>query len=246
MPEILRGRLDRISLASVLQLADGEAFDGWLLVDGATRIGCRAGSIISAELGVLRGRQAVRELFLVRKGRFALELTKAPGTEQPIGSTMGLVMDGCRIADEWHRLAAMVLEVIEVDRSGLTDPTRAVVARLDGTRCTLEAVLEVGCPSSAVVDELLSLLESGSVAEVAPPKHDLVERLSAGDAERIQPDVTEGVDFHQALELGRAALKARDFPRAEAFFLEALNVRPGDRIANQNLRRVRQLRASAT
>jgi len=249
MPEILLGHLHHVSLASVLQLAEGESFSGWIRIGEKSKMGFSNGNITQASIGDLVGVAAVREQFLIKSARFVLD--KGQPVDGPaLGHVMSLVMDGCRIADEWHRLCPMVLDVVEVDGVALQPDVHGVVDGLDGSRCVFEIAMKVGARGSGVVDPLLMLLENGNLAEVADPKHELVDDwfFQSGDQSVDAPAPTPAPsnrpipEYYDALDTGRVALKIREFATAEAAFLDALLARPEDRIATQNLRRTRQLR----
>ncbi|MCB9675656.1 MAG: DUF4388 domain-containing protein [Alphaproteobacteria bacterium] len=262
---VLEAELEAVHLASLVQLVEGEMFDGWLHCPTG-RLGLRQGAVVAARCGELDGMPALRELFLCPVGRVRLERGVAEGA--PLGGTLALVMEGVRIADEWDRLAPLVLD----EAAGFEAPTigpvdRALLNGFDGVRTTYEVVKAAGIRPSGVTDALLQLMDEGWLVEVAPARPDEVRRWQATvGTEPVEapapapvaaapepepepmapaPTAVEPQDYYEALDAGRIALRAGDHDAAEASFMAALAARPGDRIAAQNLKRVRALQASA-
>ncbi len=117
-----------------------------------------------------------------------------------------------------------------------------VMRGLDGRR-TLEEIVEAcGLTPPQVVDGILEALEFGLVSicgtGARPPARD---EASVEAVDAVEPGAPL-MDFHECLERGRDALRRRDFAGAEALFERALALRPGDRIAHQNLRRLAEIR----
>ncbi|MEZ4320312.1 MAG: DUF4388 domain-containing protein [Myxococcota bacterium] len=248
--------LEAVRLASLLQLVESEMFDGWLTCPTG-RIGFREGTIVAATCGELAGMDAIRELFLCPTGRVRLEKGTASGN--PLGNALAVVMEGVRVADEWDRLAALVLDEAPGFEAPATGPIdRSMLDDFDGLRTTFEVVKRASLAPSLATDALGQLFDNGWLVEVAPARPDEVRRqhaLLVLGAASTSPEPTEpepaeparepasSEDYYARIEAGRSALKSGQHDDAEADFLAALAARPGDRIASQNLKRVRALRA---
>jgi len=105
---------------------------------------------------------------------------------------------------------------------------------LDGQRTVYEAVQQAGVAPTLIVDAVLALLESGSLTERSPPDPARIEALQTQEQ-------SEPLSFEEHMYRGRSLLKRREYTAAEESFRAALSVRPLDRVAQQNLRRVQQL-----
>jgi tetratricopeptide (TPR) repeat protein len=210
----LAGELGAVTLASVLQLVRADRLAGRLVLRRGW-IGMREGLPVQAACGDLDGELALMELFVDASGPFHLD-TDSPGSGAPLGDLIGLVMDGCRLSDEWERCRTQGVSVA---------PDVELPEHLESVRSDLVAgfALQVvarrnrvsGVELVETVLELVELEEATLVAASDPPLE---------------------LDYYQALELGRAAYRAKEWPRAIQAFERALACRPDDRVAKQNLR----------
>lgn len=227
MPDVVvQGELGPLSLAGVLQLLEGEALTGRLRLHAGS-IELSQGRPVGASCAGRDGTTAFLELFLGTGGPFSFERDHVSG--ESLGSLLGLIMEGCRLDDEWSQLNGLIL--VPSAGAEAEGVCAEVLAALDGTRSVDTAVRHVGGARVLVVDPLRSLLESGLLHEVTRPP----------PTRRGSVPPTEG--YARAMEDGRSKLRAGDFDSAEAAFELALTLRPDDVIARQNLRRVRQVRS---
>lgn len=241
MAELLVGSGEHISLASLLQLLESEEITGWLVFERVARVGISEGAVVSVELEdhSLSGSEALRSLFLMPGlGRF--EVAAAASVEgSPLGQTMGLIMDGLRLCDEWTRLMPMVL-VVDGDVPDLLGP---IASKLDGERCVLDAVLLAEIQPALLIDTMLGLLEGRILRQVGQQPEAPV-RWAEHLRRASEPDPLDGLDAFECLSAGRRRLREGDLSGAESAFRRAVSLAPEDRIASQNLRRVVSMRAT--
>ena len=64
----------------------------------------RDGKVVDAELGKLRGEEAVYRSLITSSGEFEVELCAIPNEDIIPTSTQGLLMEGMRRLDEWGRV----------------------------------------------------------------------------------------------------------------------------------------------
>lgn len=176
--DALQGDTGGVGLFSVLQLAELEAMSGRFEVAAGT-ITLHRGQVVAAEAGSLTGIDAVYELLLAPPSRFVLRKEEVAGGE-PLAPTAILMLEGCRLLDEWQRLAPMVLApaggaVVE----GLPS---SLLSRLDGRRPLESAVSRAGLARARLVDPILAALEARSLEEkaVAEPWDDEDDRPTPG------------------------------------------------------------------
>ncbi len=240
VPEILSGTLGAVGLPSLLQLLEGEGLTGRLRVEGAGELRLVDGVPVGGECEGHEGRLAALELFTIDARTFSFE-TAPVATAAPLGAMIELIMEGCRLADEWARLARC--PVVRGPKGA-----EGVLGRLLAG-CAAGVPLErarrrTGLARVACVDPVLTAVENGDLdlgAAQELPVDLLAPQQAAPTALRSAP-AAPPVDYYEAVETGRERLRARDFDAAEQAFLQALSVRPDDRVARQNLTRVRQLR----
>lgn len=239
--EVLCGDLKQVALANVLQVAQQERISGWVRAVGRGTITLVHGDVVDARCGGSSARDALRELLFADRGRF-LVVAGEPEPAPPMAGFVLAVIDGCRLREEWERLGPAVLSPIDGASWRPTgSAVDAVMLGLDGRR-TLEAIVEeCGLTPPQIVDGILEALEFGLVSICEEARAPARDEARAEAAECFGAEAPT-VDVDECLERGRDALRRRDFAGAEAFFERALALRPDDRIAQQNLRRLAAIR----
>jgi hypothetical protein len=260
MAELLRFRLERVRLPSILQLVESEGLTGRISLPGG-EILLLDGGVVGARTGDLEGRPALGELFLVASGQASLE--DHPSRGASLGPMMSLVIDGCRRADDWERFGALVLGPAAGARLPEAPDRRRVIEGFDGKLAVFEVVDRLGIHASILIDVVAEALETGLLVEAGPPLLDaFVARRRPDDTPldafpplqaapapapptpRPEPATPSDDRFGSLLELGRSHLRNGRMGEAEEAFLAALAERPDDRIAAQNLKRLLALRTS--
>lgn len=228
--EILSGDLSDIGLTSLLQLAQYESISGWLSVPRRGEIVLERGHVLNARCGPLTGLEALRELLFHRGGRFSL-LRGEPKVPRVIENVTFAVMDAYRLRDEWARVAGLVLQPaggpMWRPTGGLLD---TLVVHLDGRRTVAEAVAAASGGATLLLDALLDALHLG-----------LLVRLAAPAAPRDEP----ALDFYELIDRAQTLMRGGNYETAEQHLHRALALRPGDRVAQQNLRALSQRRRCA-
>ena len=110
----------------------------------------REGKVIDAQLGALRGEEAVYRTLIWNDGSFEVEFTAVRGDDVIEVSTQGLLMEGMRRVDEWGRLLEQLpplITVFEVDHAQLLerlneipDELNGILKLFDGKRTLLDVV----------------------------------------------------------------------------------------------------------
>ncbi len=230
----------RVSLATLLQVVDMEAVTGWVDVGAHGGVLVSDGLPVDAWLGRWTATDALYELFLVDEAeRCVVWEADVAGDRRPLGPTSSLVLEGARRADEWRRIAGMVLS--RAPGSTLaTVPARCepIVERLDGKTPLFQVVDATGVPRHIASHGLAPLVAAGVLVasgEVVPLP---VATRSVGVTGSAP---AEGPDFFDCLERGRSELRSGDLASAHRWFTHAVELRPEDRVAAQNQRRVARL-----
>jgi DNA-binding response OmpR family regulator len=110
----------------------------------------REGKVIDAQLGALRGEEAVYRTLIWNDGSFEVEFTAVRGDDVIEVSTQGLLMEGMRRVDEWGRLLEQLppmATVFDVDHAQLLerlneipDELNGILKLFDGKRTLLDVV----------------------------------------------------------------------------------------------------------
>jgi hypothetical protein len=217
MREIVRGDGRRVGLGSVLQLAEAESLTG-RLTWGAGSIAVSMGAPVDARLRELSGFAAVREMFLTPALTFALEQGETPAG-RPFADASTILLEGCRLQDEWARVAPMVLRKRADVPIDLPFDGRTVEAMVDAAKI----------PRLHVVDAVLAAIEAGKLEVVR------MEAPLAAPAD-VEPATT--LAFDDLLDVARQLVREGRLADARAQLENALRLRPNDRVAAQNLRRI--------
>ncbi|MCB9683343.1 MAG: DUF4388 domain-containing protein [Alphaproteobacteria bacterium] len=252
-----------VSLGTLLQVADLEAVTGAIEVGTAGRILLDAGMPTHASAADLEGLDAFYELFLdaPRQGELVLREGDAPEMTWGRRPVASLILEGTRRADEWRRNADRVIARGTV----ADDADPELLAAVDGVRAPWQLAAALGMARHAVASRIAGWLDAGVVSDTGtrapmpatgptasnranvPVTAEPVRPLPAAEpaiAEPADDDATEA-SFYDHLDAGRRALRGGDLEGAHAAFSEAAALRPNDRVARQNLRRIESLMETA-
>ncbi len=249
---VLSGDLDDMCLPTLLHLLEIESHTGWLQVDQERRIDLYRGHVTCASAGDLEGVEALKEVLVAGGSRFEV-FHGRPRHERALERVSSTLFDSYRILDEWAKIEGTVLRLVGDQRWWPTGRgIDALMAVIDGTTPLRELVAQTGVSLCSVVDEVLEAKRLGLVVATEV----VTGELATEPGVEVGPDLPElggtpppatedpfvGVDFFDLLDRARASTKLGDYGFAEAALEAALRLRPEDRIASQNLRRVRELR----
>ena len=95
----------------------------------------RDGKVVDAELGRLRGEEAVYRTLLWNEGEFEVHFVTVTNEDVIDTSTQGLLMEGMRRVDEWGRLLEQLpplSTVFEVDHAQLLERLNEIPDELNG------------------------------------------------------------------------------------------------------------------
>lgn len=254
MPEVLRGDLASVHLSSILQLAEAERLSGALKLAEGCGVTFSEGEVTAAEAGGLQGFPALVTLFFLGRGTFVFD-RREPAGGAVLAPLLRIILEGTRIVDEWTRLGPMKLGWSGAP-STLHAPLTPLGPLLDGQISLHRAALGLGLAPALLVDPILTLFEDGRLIERgapdAPepwPEPDALNLAAPAVEERAAPPSPTGpgstaeADFDALLDQGRRSLRSGDHDEAERCLLRALELRPDDPIATQNLRHVRRVKA---
>ncbi len=151
----LSGDLVDMGLVDLLQTFEVGRKSGVARVESEGRVATiffRDGKVVDAELGRLRGEEAVYRTLIWSGGTFEVEFCPVDRSDVVPTSTQGLLMEGMRRVDEWGRLLEQLppLETIfEVDHEQLVDRLNEIPDELNG----ILRLFDGRRPLEEVVDE---------------------------------------------------------------------------------------------
>ena len=149
----LSGSLEDMGVVDLLQTFEVSRKSGVARITDGRRtanVYFRDGKVVDAELGRLRGEEAVYRALIWNSGNFEVEFRPVSNEDIIPTSTQGLLMEGMRRVDEWGRLLEQLpslTTVFEIDHEQLVerlneipDELNGILRLFDGKRTLLDVV----------------------------------------------------------------------------------------------------------
>jgi CheY-like chemotaxis protein len=150
------------------------------------RIYFRDGKVVDAELGRLRGEEAVYRALIWTTGTFEVEFSPIDREDIIPTSTQGLLMEGMRRVDEWGRLLEQLpplATIFEVDHEQLVerlneipDDLNGILRLFDGKRTLLDVIDDSPFEDLSTLSTITKLFFEGLlvISSHTPPDDDVV------------------------------------------------------------------------
>jgi CheY-like chemotaxis protein len=193
------GSLEDMSVVDLLQTIEVSRKSGIARISNGKREGIvyfRDGKLVDAELGKLRGEEAVYRALLWTGGHFEVEFKAVDNPDVIPTSTQGLLMEGMRRVDEWGRLSEQLpsLDIVfDVDHETLVerlteipDELNAILRLLDGRRALMEIIDESPFDDLSTLSVISKLYFEGLLVPVE--SEELVPSVEAGEGHSIPHD----------------------------------------------------------
>lgn len=231
-----------VRLPSVLQLCENEMYTGYIMLIPGGRIALSAGQPVGAQTDDgYTGIAALQELFFIEDAKLQVVLDDAVrGT--PLGPSIALVMDACKVQDDWIQLAQeRWVEAEGAEPHPKLEEVRPLLshmARGDSLDVAFGKVRRRGFALSR--ESILSCLTY------------LIDEFMVEATDVLpEPQKIGGIILDENVDPAELVLQARIFVKdgayneAEALLMHALELRPNDRVISQNLRHVAMRRQAA-
>jgi CheY-like chemotaxis protein len=160
-----------------------------------SRIYFRDGKVVDAELGRLRGEEAVYRALIWNSGHFEVEFCPIDREDIIPTSTQGLLMEGMRRVDEWGRLLEQLPPlgtIFEVDHEQLVerlneipDDLNGILRLFDGKRTLLDVVDDSPFEDLSTLSTITKLFFEGLLVISQQAADDDV--VPPSEAEPLQP-----------------------------------------------------------
>ncbi len=182
------GSLEDMGVVDLLQTFEVSRKSGVARVSDGRReakVYFRDGKVVDAELGRLRGEEAVYRALILNSGDFEVEFCPVQNEDIIPTSTQGLLMEGMRRVDEWGRQLEQLpaLDTIfEVDHEQLVerlnevpDELNAILRLFDGRRTLLDVIDESPFEDLSTLSTVSKLFFEGLlVVSQRVPEEDVV------------------------------------------------------------------------
>jgi len=176
----LSGSLEDMGVVDLLQTFEVSRKSGIARIsDGRreARVYFRDGKVVDAELGNLRGEEAVYRALIWTTGTFAVEFAPVSNEDVIPTTTQGLLMEGMRRVDEWGRLLEQLpplSTIFEIEHDALVerlneipDELNGILRLFDGKRTLLEVVDESPFEDLSTLSTITKLYFEGLL--IIPP-----------------------------------------------------------------------------
>ena len=198
----LSGSLEDMGVVDLLQTFEVSRKSGIARInDGRreTRVYFRDGKVVDAELGQLRGEEAVYRALIWTSGTFEVEFCPVAREDIIPTSTQGLLMEGMRRVDEWGRLLEQLPSlktIFEVDHEQLVerlneipDELNGILRLFDGKRTLIHVVDESPFEDLSTLSTITKLYFEGLlVIGQAAPEEDVVPSEAEARADSLPPE----------------------------------------------------------
>ena len=203
----LSGSLADMGVVDLLQTFEVSRKSGEARISDSRRevkIYFRDGKVVDAELGRLRGEEAVYRSLIWNAGDFEVDFHPVQNEDIIPTSTQGLLMEGMRRVDEWGRLLEQLpplTTVFEIDHEQLVerlneipDELNGILRLFDGRRSLLDVVDESPFEDLSTLSTVTKLYFEGLLVMQEPtrePQDDAVVPSVEADS---QPKVQTAAD----------------------------------------------------
>jgi DNA-binding response OmpR family regulator len=198
----LSGSLEDMGVVDLLQTFEVSRKSGIARIsDGRreTRVFFRDGKVVDAELGQLRGEEAVYRALIWISGSFEVEFCPVANEDIIPTSTQGLLMEGMRRVDEWGRLLEQLPSlktIFDVDHEQLVerlneipDELNGILRLFDGKRTLIDVVDESPFEDLSTLSTITKLFFEGLlVISQAAPDEDVVPSEAEARADSLPPE----------------------------------------------------------
>ncbi len=178
------GTIREITVIDLLQTFEVSRKSGTIhLQNGkhSAHIYFRDGKAIDAEVGLLRGEEAVYRVLVWSDADFEVDFDTPQNEDIVVGSTQAVLMEGMRRVDEWGRVSEELppLEtVLELDNellvqrlSEIPDELNGILRLFDGRRTILEIVDESPFEDISTLSTIAKLFFEGLLTKTKQPVH---------------------------------------------------------------------------
>jgi uncharacterized protein DUF4388 len=179
----LQGSLKHLQLADVIQLISVSGKTGMFHLKKDEHVGLiylKDGNIVHAELGDIKGEEAVYELAIWNDGEFHFEPDVEPATRSISKSNTNLLMEAARRLDEWRVLSRKISNLDSIpefvvdqgsDRGQIQLNTHEwlILSKINGKQGIREIAKGSNLPVFDICKVLYGLVTHGLVALKEPP-----------------------------------------------------------------------------
>ncbi len=189
----------------------------------------------------LKAEEEIYDVFLWTEGEFQFADDELPKMEMvPLQvDVTGIIMEGMRRVDEWRRIrelipGEMMIPVLEEPIDPEADPDlepiqRAVIKAIDGKRTIVDIEVESRASEfvvSSVVHQLLRDRRAHLIDPTAQKAAAVESETAPAAAMGFGTDMTDDDEINSLVSRAQAALKAKDFDKAQRFLRAAQNLDP--------------------
>jgi DNA-binding response OmpR family regulator len=214
----LSGSLEDMGVVDLLQTFEVSRKSGVAHITSGkqtARVYFRDGKVVDAELGRLRGEEAVYRALIWNSGSFEVELRPIANVDVIPTSTQGLLMEGMRRVDEWGRLLEQLpplSTIFHIDHHELAerlneipDELNGILRLFDGRRTLMDVVDESPFEDLSTLSTVTKLFFEGLLvlSETPMPEGVHAEPSASGELAPVEDAVVPSMegDSQQRIEI---------------------------------------------
>jgi DNA-binding response OmpR family regulator len=214
----LSGSLEDMGVVDLLQTFEVSRKSGVAHITSGkqtARVYFRDGKVVDAELGRLRGEEAVYRALIWNSGSFEVELRPIANVDVIPTSTQGLLMEGMRRVDEWGRLLEQLpplSTIFHIDHHELAerlneipDELNGILRLFDGRRTLMDVVDESPFEDLSTLSTVTKLFFEGLLvlSETPMPEGFHAEPSASGELAPVEDAVVPSMegDSQQRIEI---------------------------------------------
>ena len=174
------GSIQDMAVVDLLQTFEVSRKSGIVHLKTATQLGhvyFREGKIVDADMGRLRGEEAIYRALIWNEAEFEVEFSTVKNDDIMETSTQGILMEGMRRVDEWGRLMEQLpplSTIFEIDHAQLLerlneipDELNGILRLFDGRRSLMHVVDESPFEDLSTLSTISKLYFEGLLLPVA-------------------------------------------------------------------------------
>ena len=174
------GSIQDMAVVDLLQTFEVSRKSGIVHLKTATQLGhvyFREGKIVDADMGRLRGEEAIYRALIWNEAEFEVEFSSVKNDDIMETSTQGILMEGMRRVDEWGRLMEQLpplSTIFEIDHGQLLerlneipDELNGILRLFDGKRSLMRVVDESPFEDLSTLSTISKLYFEGLLLPVA-------------------------------------------------------------------------------
>jgi DNA-binding response OmpR family regulator len=199
------GSIQDMAVVDLLQTFEVSRKSGIVHLKTATQLGhvyFREGKIVDADMGRLRGEEAIYRALIWNEAEFEVEFSNVKNNDIMETSTQGILMEGMRRVDEWGRLMEQLpplSTIFEIDHAQLLerlneipDELNGILRLFDGKRSLMRVVDESPFEDLSTLSTISKLYFEGLLLPISDAHDAAVDEQTSNETGVVPAEAGAG------------------------------------------------------